>query len=88
MAIFFGQSSAHGVHTVLANKLIYAFDMCFKLIGLSTHVRVVKQNDCGPVTAFPPSRFDFNNTNQVLLLKEKENPYLCNLGSARTSHWI
>lgn len=84
MAIFFGQSSAHGVHTAFANKHMYAiymFDMCFKLIDLSTHVRVVKQNDCGPVTAFPQSHFDFNNINQVLLLKAKENPYLRNFGS-------
>lgn len=79
MAIFFVQSSAHSVHTVFANKHTYAFDMCSKLIGLSTHVRVVKQNDCGAVTAFPQSHIDFNNINHVLLLKEKK-PYLCNFG--------
>lgn len=92
MAIFFGQSSARGVHSVFANKHIYAFDMCFKLIGLSTNVRVIKQNDCGPVTAFPQSHLDFNNINQVLLLKEKtkknKKHIFAILASARTSHWI
>lgn len=75
MAIFSGQSSARGVHAVFANKHTYAFDMCFKLIGLSTHVRAVEQNDRGPVAAFPQSHLDFNNINQVLLLKKKKkNP--------------
>lgn len=55
MAIFIGRGSACGVRTVLANKRTYAFDMCFQLIGLSTHVSVVKQNDCDPVAAFPRS---------------------------------
>lgn len=79
MAIFIGQGSTRGVHTVFANKRMYAFDMCFKLIGLSTHVRVIKQNDCGPAAAFPRSRLVFNNINQVLVRTEKKT-YLCNFG--------
>lgn len=69
MAIFFGTSSARGVHTVFANKHTYAFGMCFQLIGLPTHGRVVKQNDA--VAGIPQSHLDFININQVLLPKEK-----------------
>lgn len=69
MAIFTGQSSTFGVHTVFTNKCMYAFDMCFELIGFSMHVRVIKQNDCGPVAAFPRSHLVFNNASQVILLK-------------------
>lgn len=72
MAIFIGQGSACGVRTVFANKRTYAFDMCFKLIGLSAHVSVVKQNDCDPVAVVSPGPIlVFGNPSQVFLLKKK-----------------
>lgn len=67
-----------GVYTVFTNKCMYAFDMCFELIDFSMHVRVIKQNDCGPVAAFPRSHLVFNNTNQVIHFKKIT--YICSFG--------
>lgn len=58
------QSPKPGVHTVLTNKHMNAFDMWFELIGLQTHVRAIKQNYCGPVAPLSPLHLVCTNVNQ------------------------
>lgn len=65
MAVLSGQNSKHSVHTVFANKHMNAFDMWFKLIGLTTHVRAIKHNHCGPAAPFSPFRCVFSDINQA-----------------------
>lgn len=48
-----GQSPRCSVRTAFANKHTDAVDMCFKLIGLPTHVRAIKLNYRGPETPLP-----------------------------------
>lgn len=69
MTTLSGRKPKHSVHTVFTNKHMDAFDMWFKLIGLSTHVRAIKQNYCGPEAPFSPLRLVLTDVNQVFLSK-------------------
>lgn len=77
MTTLSGMKLKRSVHTIFTNKHMDSFDMWFKLIGLPTLVRTIKQNDCGPKAPLSPLRLVFTDVNQVFLSK-----------NITLSHWI